>query len=299
MVDVVGRGRGLGRGLGRVLRRIRDFAYAHPPRPETERPRLGLALGGGFARGISHIGVLKVLEENGVRPDYLAGTSVGSIIAAGYASGASVAELTRIARRARWKDFARWTVSRMGLASNERMESFIRRFFHALRFEDLRIPLAVVATDLVRGEAVVFTTGELAMALRASCAYPGLFQPVAHNGSLLVDGGLVWSVPTKPVAELGADIVVGVPLDAGSEPVNPKSLVDVLSRSFSIVQGVARPLWREHADLIVEPRVGHYRWDDFERTEELIGAGEAAMWDALPRLRQLLVLRPPTAEASP
>lgn len=280
-------GRGLGEELRRVLRRIRDFAAPRLP-GEGERPKLGLALGGGFARGIAHLGVLKVLEENELRPDYLAGTSVGSIIAGGYASGATIEELSRVARRVRWKDFAQWKVSRLGLASNERMETFIRRFFRALRFEELEIPLAVVATDLVKGGAVVFTSGELGTALRASCAYPGLFLPVAVNGSLLVDGGLVWSVPTKQVAGLGADIVVAVPLDAGSQPVNPKSLVEILSRSISIVQEATEPLWREHADLVVSPVVGQYRWDDFERADEMIAAGEAAMRAALPRLQELL-----------
>lgn len=284
-------GRGFGDELRRVLRRIRDFAAPRLP-DEDERPKLGLALGGGFARGIAHLGVLKVLEENELRPDYLAGTSVGSIIAGGYASGATIEELSRVARRVRWKDFAQWKVSRLGLASNERMETFIRRFFRALRFDELEIPLAVVATDLVKGGAVVFTSGELGTALRASCAYPGLFLPVAVNGSLLVDGGLVWSVPTKQVAGLGADIVVAVPLDAGSQPVNPKSLVEILSRSITIVQEATEPLWREHADLVVAPVVGHYRWDDFERADEMIAAGEAAMRDALPRLRELLAAQP-------
>ncbi|MBI4462779.1 MAG: patatin-like phospholipase family protein [Acidobacteria bacterium] len=284
--------KGLGEELRRTLRRIRDFAYARLPRREGERPRLGLALGGGFARGIAHIGVLKVLEENGLRPDYLAGTSVGSIIAGGYAGGASTEELTRVARRVRWKDFARWTVSRMGLASNERMETFIRRYFRALQFEDLQIPLAVVATDLVHARAVVFTSGDLATALRASCAYPGLFQPIVYNGSLLADGGLVWSVPTKPVAELGADIVLAISLDAGTPPAHPKSLVEVIGQSIRIAQDVAEPIWREHADLIVEPVVGRYRWDDFERADELIRAGEAAMREALPQLRHLLAHAP-------
>ncbi len=278
----------LGGEVRRVLRRIREFAYARRPPEEGARPKLGLALGGGFARGIAHIGVLKVLEENDLTPDYLAGTSVGSLIAGGYASGATIEELTRVARGIRWRDFARWTISRMGFASNERMEAFVRRFFRALRFEDLQIPLAVVATDLVKGQAVVFTSGDLSTALRASCAYPGLFLPVAHNGSLLVDGGLVWSVPTKPVAELGADIVVAVPLDAGRGPVNPKSMLEVVGRSLSIAMDTADPLWREHADLIVEPLVGQYGWDDFDHAEEMIRAGERAMREALPRLRELL-----------
>jgi NTE family protein len=277
----------LGASVRRTLRRIRELAYAQQA-PAT-RPRLGLALGGGFARGIAHLGVLNVLEENGLRPDCLGGTSAGSLIAAGYASGTPLPELTRLVRSVRWRDFARWRVSRMGLASNERMESFIRRFFRSRRFEDLRIPLVVVATDLVSGQAVAFTSGDLATALRASCAYPGLFEPVRLNGSLLADGGLVWSVPTGPVAQLGAELVTAVWLGTGGNgPSEPRSVLEVLSRSFTIAAQAGETLWRDHADLIIEPPVGHFRWDDFDRADELIRAGEQAARQALPRLRALL-----------
>jgi NTE family protein len=264
-----------------------------------KRPRVGLALGGGFARGFAHIGVLKVLEENGVPIHCLAGTSVGSIIAGAYASGATVEQMAAVARKVRWSDFARWTISRMGLATNHRMEAFLKRAFRALHFEDLKIPLAVAATDLTEGKRVVFTSGELATAVRASCAYPGLFLPVAYDGSWLVDGMLVAAVPVKAAKELGADLVVAVVLDNIDPGLEPKNMLDVLGRSFSIAQRTAEPVWRAEADVVVEPEVRAYGWDEFERADELIAAGEKAMREALPRLQSLLRPAPTTrAEAA-
>jgi len=279
--------------IGHVRRFVRRPAEAAP---EPAQPRLALALGGGFARGLAHIGVLKVLEENRVRIDSLAGTSVGSLIAGGYASGVPLAEIQEVARRVRWKDFGQWTLSRMGLASNQRLEAFVRRTFRALRFEDLKIPLAIVATDLLHGRAVIFTSGSLGFAVRASCAYPGLFLPIAYDGGWLVDGGLVSEVPTCAAKELGADIVVGVALQNLQQGLEPKSVVDVLGRSLSIAQQAAEPVWRQCADLVVEPQVSEFRWDEFERCDELVAAGEAAMRTRLPRLLELL--QPTTAHAT-
>jgi NTE family protein len=240
---------------------------------------VGLALGGGFARGLAHIGVLKALEEAGIKVHCVAGTSVGSIIAGAYASGATIEEMIEVARKARWKDFARWTFSRMGLATNHRMEAFLKRTFRSLRFEDLKIPLAVAASDLTTGQPAVFTSGELVTAVRASCAYPGFFLPVECNGCWLVDGMLVAPVPTEAVKELGADVVVGVLLDNFEPGVEPKNVMDVLT---------AAPLWKKHADMVVEPEVRTFGWDDFESADQLIAAGEAAMRQALPQLRGLL-----------
>jgi len=280
------------RRLGRGLERIRSFAGKKVrlplPRPRKRGMRVGLALGGGFARGLAHIGVLKVLEEAGIKVHCVAGTSVGSIIAGAYASGATIEEMTEVARKARWKDFARWTFSRMGLATNHRMEAFLKRTFRSLRFEDVKIPLAVAASDLTTGEPAVFTSGELVTAVRASCAYPGFFLPVECNGRWLVDGMLVAPVPTEAVKGLGADIVVAVLLDNFQPGVEPKNMMDVLSRSFTIAQKTAGPLWRKHADMVVEPEVRTYQWDDFESADRLIAAGEAAMRKALPELRRLL-----------
>ncbi|MFQ5778857.1 MAG: patatin-like phospholipase family protein [Terriglobia bacterium] len=268
--------------------RVREFARQHRLAPPREAPRLGAAFGGGFARGLAHIGVLKVLEEKQVKLACLAGTSVGGIIAGAYASGATLEEIAAVAAKVRWKDFGRWTISRMGLASNHRLEALVRRLFRAKQFDDLRIPLAVVATDLRDGNAVVFTRGELGLAIRASCAYPGLFLPVEWNGGLLADGGLVATVPTQAAKELGAEVVVAVNLDNLQTDLEPKSIVDVLGRSFSIAQRSAEPVWRAQADIVVEPQVSQFHWDEFERAPELIAAGEEAMRAAWPRLERLL-----------
>lgn len=268
--------------------RVREFARQRRLAPTRGVPRLGVAFGGGFARGLAHIGVLKVLEEKQVELACLAGTSIGGIIAGAYASGATLEEIAAVAAKVRWKDFGRWTISRMGLASNHRLEALVRRLFHATQFADLRIPLAVVATDLRAGQAVVFTQGELGLAIRASCAYPGLFLPVECNGSLLADGGLVATVPTQAAKDLGANVVVAVNLDNLQTELEPKSIVDVLGRSFSIAQQSAEPVWRAQADIVVEPQVSQFHWDDFERTQELIAAGEEAMRAEWPRLERLL-----------
>ncbi len=276
--------------LQRAVEGIRQFArqQARPVLFRKKPARVGLALGGGFARGLAHIGVIKVLEENRVPIHCLAGTSVGSIIAGAYAGGASVDEMAAMARKVRWKDFARWTISRMGLASNTRMEAFLRRIFRSLHFEDLKLPLAVVATDLRTGDAVVFTKGELATAVRASCAYPGLFLPIAFQGAWLTDGGLVASVPTRAAKQLGADTVIGINIESINPDVEPRNMMDVVGRSLSIAQQTAEPVWRADADLVVSPKVSAYSWDDFEHAEEIMAAGERAMREAMPRLRQLL-----------
>lgn len=280
--------------LAQALARIRAFAYqkVRPRAPRAEPPkaaqRVGVALGGGFARGLAHIGVLKALEESRIPVACIAGTSIGSIIGGAYASGATVAEMAAVARGIRWKDFGSWTISRRGLASNHRLEALVRRTFHAMRFEHLKIPLAIIATDLVNAQPVVFRSGELALAVRASCAYPGLFLPVVVDGNLLVDGMLVSAVPAEAVRELGADIVVSVSLDNIRYGLEPKNIAEVWARALSIATRAAEPVWRDQSDIVVEPQVRRFDWDDFERADELIAAGEQATLAVLPRLKRLL-----------
>src|SRR5580692_8294155 len=208
--------------LKRAVEGFRSFAYGRtnggesPPLEEkSRRPKVGLALGGGFARGIAHIGVLRVLEQNQIPIDFIAGTSVGALVAATYASGASVAEMERQGIETRFRDFGRWTVSRMGMASNERLEDYLHKFTPARYFHEMKVPLCIVATDLGAGESVYFTEGEIGPALRASCAYPGLFLPVEYRNRILVDGFLTETVPAPAVREMGADIVISVHLEPG------------------------------------------------------------------------------------
>ena len=193
--------------LGKAIRGLRDFAYGG----EGERPKVGVALGGGFARGIAHIGVLKVLEENEVPIDFIAGTSVGALIAAGYASGTTLEMMASQGSGTRFKDFGRWTLSRMGMASNDRLEDFLHRFTTAKYFNQMKIPLSIVATDLLKGESVHFCEGEIGPALRASCAYPGLFLPVEHQGTVLVDGFLTEQVPAPGARIRGGICNFGAP----------------------------------------------------------------------------------------
>src|SRR5256886_11377529 len=172
--------------FGRELKRQHQPAKEPTTEPQR-RPLIGVALGGGFARGLSHIGVLKVLEEENIPVDFIAGTSVGAVIGAAYASGISAKELEEIAALVRFKHFSRWTFSRFGLFSNDKMAVFLHKILRCKTFEELKIPLAIAATDIVTGDAVVFTKGDLVDPVRASCAYPGMFQPVQICEQLLLD----------------------------------------------------------------------------------------------------------------
>jgi len=253
------------------------------------RPGIGLALGGGFARGFAHLGVLRVLEENQIPVSHIAGSSVGSILGAAYASGAPLSRIMATCRTLRLRDIARWRVSRLGLASNHRLGNLIERVFESRQFEELRIPLAVVATDLSTGEPVVFTQGNLVDAIRASCAFPGLFEPVEIGTRCLADGGLVAPVPTRAVRELGASTVIGISVGMhDGHRGAPRNIFQVVSRAVSAAQKHQLEVWERHADLVLRPEVQSLAWDDFERAEEAIEAGAVAARRAIPRIQKLL-----------
>jgi len=263
---------------------------AQTPTP-AHRPGIGLALGGGFARGFAHLGVLKVLEQNHIPVSHIAGTIVGSIFGAAYASGAPLARILAVSRTIRFRDFARWSVSRLGLASNHRLGDLIDRVFDSKHFEDMKIPLAVVATDLVSGDPVIFRQGPLVEAIRASCAYPGLFEPIQIGTRCLADGGLVAPVPTLAALQLGAKIVLGVSLGTqdGSRAA-PKNIFQVVARAVSAAQKNQTDTWERHADLVIRPDVQTMAWDDFDRVNDAIEAGEAAARSAVPRVQKMLAL---------
>lgn len=255
----------------------------------NRRTGIGLALGGGFARGFAHLGVLKVLEQNHIHVSHIAGTSVGSVFGAAYASGAPLARILAASRTIRFRDIARWRISRLGLASNHRLADIIERVFDSQYFEDMKIPVAVVATDLASGDPVVFRQGPLEEAIRASCAYPGLFEPVQIGTRYFVDGGLVAPVPTQAARQLGASLVLGI--SVGTQEGNraaPKSIFQVVARAVSAAQKHQQESWERHADLVIRPDVHALAWDDFGRVNEAIEAGEVAARLALPRIGQLL-----------
>ena len=275
---------GDGQSLLRTAKELfRAFAYGGTPK-NARRPRVGLALAGGFARGIAHIGVLRVFREAAIPVDVVSGTSVGALIGAGYCGGTSLEEMERIARETKFTDFGRWTPSWLGLATNNRLEQFLARITPVQSFEDLQKPLAISATDINMGLPVYYYGGPIGPALRASCAYPGLFVPVKYEGRTLVDGFLTALVPVEGTLLLGAELVIAVYLEAAMDG-EPRTFTEVLSRSFTIIQRHADLEWRKQTDIVIEPNVTPFAWDDFSRTGELIRAGEEAALKALPRIR--------------
>jgi NTE family protein len=290
------------KSLGNIIRTVqafgRELSRKTAPTLSTRIPAIGVALGGGFARGIAHIGVLKVLEQEGIPIRAVAGTSVGALIGAAYCSGLSIQELEEVAHKVRFTTFARWTLSRYGFATNDRMVTFLTRTLKCKTFEELHIPLGVTATDFNTGEGVVFHSGSIIDPVRASCAYPGMFLPVEIRGRYLVDGMLSYPVPTRPLREMGADRVLAVHLKgtwANGGP--PRHLFDVIGQSFAIAQDAMSSMWKESADLVIEPNVAGFAYDDFKRADDLIHAGEVAMRKALPEVRKWLTAPEEPAQA--
>jgi NTE family protein len=259
---------------------------------KKERPKVGLALSGGAARGIAHVGVLRVLEQHHIPIDFIAGTSAGALVGGALAAGMSIDEIEQIGRHLRWRDMGRMTLSRLGIQTNARMEEFMRARLPVQRFEDLPIPFAAVTTDLHTGSAVILSgEGDLPFAIRASCAIPGWYVPVTdEHGRQLVDGGLVANIPSAAARSLGADIVIAVDVNfEGAKFLGqPQSAIGVLLQSMMVVQRTASAHQLQDADVVVRPKVGHIRWDEMTRSDELIKAGAEAALVTIERIKHLL-----------
>lgn len=261
--------------------------------PRTKRqPRIGLALSGGAARGIAHVGVLQALVENQIPIDLIAGTSAGAIVGGAMASGMPLSQLEELGKGLRWRDIGRMTMSRSGVQTNERLEHFLRARLPITRFEELAIPFAAVATELSTGQPVILRdTGDVPFAIRASCAIPGWYLPVIdEQGRQLVDGGLVANVPVSVARSLGADLVIAVDVNAeGAKFLGPSlSIIGVVIQSMLVVQRIAAQVQLDAADLVITPRVGHIRWDEMGRADELLTAGREAVTESLAEIRSLI-----------
>ena len=255
-------------------------------------PKIGLALSGGAARGNSHVGVLRAFAENNIPVDCIAGTSAGSIVGGAFASGMPLDEIEQLGRKLRWRKIGRLTVSRLGFQSNARLERYLRDRLPLSKFEDLPIPFAAVATDLKTGATVVMRErGDLPFAIRASCTIPGWYVPVVdEHGRQLVDGGFVAVLPTMVVRSMGADIVIGVDVNADGASFfgSSGSIIGVILQSMLALQKTASRNQVESADLVIRPKVGHIRWDQMRRADELIAAGYKAGLESIPHIRALM-----------
>lgn len=257
-----------------------------------EKKQVGLALSGGAARGFAHIGVLKALVENDIPIDMIAGTSAGSFVGGAFAAGLSVDEIIEVGRKISWFGVAGFSYSPRGFLSSVAMGSFIDVNFPVNKFEDLKVQFAACACDLETGEEIVMKdTGDLSLAIRASCAIPGVFVPVDDaEGRHLIDGGVVSPVPTRAVRKMGADVVIAVDLIACGSTYwgSPTTMIGMIFQSGMMLLRTASKHQHYGADIVIKPQIAHIRPDEIAKRDELIDLGYAATAEQMDRIKQLL-----------
>ena len=260
------------------------------PPPPKKIPKLGLALGGGAARGFAHIGVLQVLEEEGIKPSLVVGTSAGSVVASFYASGKTGQQLQWLADTMDETQFTDWAnpFSGRGILRGEALGKYINSQLNGMKIEDMKLPLGIVATDLRTGDGILFRRGDVATAVRASSAVPSVFEPVQIAGKDYVDGGLVSPVPVRYARQMGADLVLAVDISSRPEDAKTTDMLKVLLQTFSIMGKSISQLELAQADVVVRPALPDIGSTEFSARKKSIEAGRAAMKQAMPQLRALL-----------
>jgi NTE family protein len=250
-------------------------------------PKIGLALGGGAARGFAHIGVIQVLEEAGIRPALVTGTSAGSLVAALYASGKSPTQLQQLAESMDEATFADWTlpIFSRGMLRGEALARYVQAMVSGRLIEDMNLPLGIVATDLNSGVGVLFQRGDTATAVRASSAVPAVFQPVRIAGREYVDGGLVSPVPVRYARQMGAELVIAVDISSAPESNPAGDTLQILMQTFTIMGKSINALELKDADVVVKPALNGVSSADFGARRRAIQAGRAAMLALMPQLK--------------
>lgn len=258
--------------------------------------KIGLALGGGGARGLAHIGVLKAFEEENVPVHAMAGTSVGALIGSLYAAGITTGQMEHMTQEIGWSsltNYSRLTLFRLIMTeeklSTKNMEVYLRKHIGDTRFDQLRIPFSCIATDIQTGEKVVFRDGQVALAARASATIPGMFEPVVFRHRYLVDGGLSSNIPTDLVAHLGADVIVAVDVTADYSRFQPKSILAVLNQAIYIQSERLAQEELALANVVIRPQMGEITAMDLSRSDECIDAGILAGRRAVPDLKRYLI----------
>jgi NTE family protein len=253
------------------------------------KQKIGLALGGGAFRGIAHIGVLKVFEENGIKPNRISGTSIGALIGALYAFGTPVRKMLEIARDITWLSISHFALSKMGLMTNEEIGEIIDKLLGKdRRMEEASIPLSIIATDIGTGAKVIFEEGSLTDAVIASTCIPGIFIPAEIEGRMLVDGFLVEDVPISPLKNRGMDMIIAVNLDVGRVYDKPDDIIDIIVSALDIAVTQYTRSMVETADIVIEPDVGSYSRFDSKKVDKFYKQGYRAAQKALPKIKDLL-----------
>lgn len=261
-----------------------------PPlvKPAPKPPRLGLALGGGAARGFAHIGVIQVLEENGIKVDLVAGTSAGSLVASLYASGKGGKEMQALAETMDEGAITDWSFPLRGLIRGEALARFIRDKTGGKGIEQMALPLGIVATDLSDGSSILFRAGDTGTAVRASSAVPAVFQPVKIGQREYVDGGLVSPVPVRFAREMGADFVIAVNISSQADAQKTVSSLDVLLQTFAIMGQRLNHYELKDADVVIQPGLGKMGGAEFAARNQAILAGEQAAAAVMPQIKAKL-----------
>lgn len=260
------------------------------PAVPKKPPKIGLVLGGGAARGFAHVGVIQVLEEAGVRPSLVVGTSAGSLVAALYASGKTGAQLQQLAEAMEEATFADWTlpIFSRGMLRGEALARYVNAQVNGRLIENMTLPLGIVATDLHSGQGVLFQRGDTATAVRASSAVPALFQPVRIAGREYVDGGLVSPVPVRYAHQMGAELVIAVDISSAPEGNAAGDALQILLQTFSIMGKSINSFELRDADVVVRPLLAGVASADFGARRRAIQAGRVAMQALLPQLRSAM-----------
>ena len=261
----------------------------------TKRPFVGLALSGGTAKSVAHVGVVEALTEAGIPIDCIAGTSGGAIVGAILAAGFEVEEIKKVASALRWKDLARLTWPRLGLLNHSGIDRFLTDLLGDLTFDDLKIPLAIVGTDLLTGEKVVFEKGRVAQAAMISSSIPSVFEPVEMDGTLYVDGGLVEYLPVETVQRFNPDVIIAVNLGhrQGRSP-RPRHLLHMSMRVVGIAAKQNTRLSETKADIVIRPPTSEFPSFDLMASSRLIEVGYEATVKRLPDIRAVLEAAEPT-----
>jgi len=258
----------------------------------TKKPVVGLVLGAGAARGFAHVGVIKALEAQGIRPDIVVGSSAGSVIAALLASGATGNDLNRLALNLDEATIADWGLPFAGrfggLIKGDALQNMVNREVQNKSIEQMRIPLGIVATELQSGKGVLFRTGNTGLAVRASCSVPGVFQPAVISGKEYVDGGLVAPVPVSYARQMGATLVIAV--NISSEPVlqDASGTLGVLQQTISIMQRSINQYELKSADIVIQPHLKQMSSGDFRSRNAAILAGEVAAQEQIGLIKEKL-----------
>jgi NTE family protein len=254
----------------------------------STRPKVGLALGSGGARGFAHIGVLKVLEKENIPIDYIAGSSMGALVGSLYGVGQSPANLEKFATLFRRKYFIDFIVPKLGFIAGQKAKEVIRLLAKGKKLEELSPPVAVVATDIKNGERVVLTDGDVATAVRASIAIPGIFVPEKIGDRLLVDGGVIDRVPVSVVKEMGADVTIAVDVSFFRTEIELHTIYDVIMQSMDIMAREMVRVQEFDRSIMIRPIVEHKGTLDFSDVDSLIRRGEEATLEKIEEIKSCI-----------